>query len=94
MPLSTVELAKARDIVKQVLDELGLEAYLYEVEPDEHELEIKIECALKEGWERVKIPVAKELLLSLPDDSDAYQLLLKDWRSVLTACLVKSEQTE
>lgn len=94
MPLSTMELAKAREIVKQVLDELGLEAYLFEVEPDEHELEIKIECAMKEGWERVKIPVLKELLLSLSEDSDAYQSLLKEWRGVLTACQVKSEQAE
>lgn len=38
MPLSTAELANAREIVSQILDELGLDAYLFGVEPCEDEL--------------------------------------------------------
>ncbi len=87
MPLSTVELANARELVKQILDDLRLDAYLFEVEPGEGELEIKIECAVKEGWETVTIKLEKELLLSGVGDPDARLKLLEQWRDVLSSCL-------
>lgn len=87
MPLSTIELAKAREVIRQLLDELKLDAYLFEVEPDENTLEIKIECAVQGGWETVKIPAEKALLLRAIDDADTYQSLLKQWRGTLSACL-------
>jgi len=87
MQLSTEELANAREIVIQILEELRLDAYLFEVEPREDELEIKVECAVEGGWETVKLMVAKELLLRGIDDPGAHQLLLENWRDVLCACL-------
>jgi hypothetical protein len=87
MTLSTIEFAKARDVIKLLLDELKLDAYLFEVEPDETTLEIKVECAVKGGWETVKIPAEKALLLRAIDDADTYQSLLEQWRGTLAACL-------
>lgn len=88
MPLSTAELANAREIVRQILDELRLDAYLFGVEPCEDELEIKVECAVEGGWKTVKLMVAKELLLRGMDDPGVHKLLLNNWRSVLSACLL------
>ena len=90
MPLSMTELANAREITKPLLDDLWLDAYLYEVEPDGEELEIKIECALDEGWETVKFTAEKALLLHALDDPDAHQTLLAQWRKELSTCLPKS----
>ena len=86
MPLSTAEFANARETVTRILEELRLDAYLFEVEPSEEELEIKIECAVKEGWETVKLPVAKGLLLRSFDDPDAHRKLVDEWRNALSDC--------
>lgn len=87
MPLSTAEFTSAREIVSKILDELGLDAYLFEVEPGEDKLEITVECAVEGGWETVKLIVDKKLLLRGIDDPEAHQLLLENWRNVLSACL-------
>lgn len=87
MPLSTAELANAREIVSKILDELRFDAYLFEVEPGEDKLEITVECAVEGGWETVKLIVDKDHLLRGIDDPGAHQLLLNNWRNVLSACL-------
>lgn len=89
MSVSMVELAQARELATKILDELGLDAYLFEVEPGEKQWELKVECAVEEGWETVSIPVTKELLLRITDDAAAHQLLMADWHKALSACLVK-----
>ena len=45
MEFTTVELAMARDVSKAMLEGLGLDAYLFEVEPKENYWELKVECA-------------------------------------------------
>jgi hypothetical protein len=90
MTLSTIEFAKAREVIKQLLDELKLDAYLFEVEPDENTLEIKVECAVEGGWETVTIPAEKVLLLRAIDDIDTYQSLMEQWRGRLSTCLTST----
>ena len=52
MPLSTVEIAKARDTANKILDELLLDAYVFELEPRDDVWELTIECAcdVDGGW--------------------------------------------
>lgn len=90
MAVSMSELALAREVVGKILDELRLDAYLFEVQPCEGQWEVKIECATEGGWEAVRLGAAKEYLLRGADDAEVHQVLLDDWREALSACVSKS----
>lgn len=89
MPISISELAQAREATAQLLEALGLEAYLFEVEPRDGEWEVKVECVIEEGWGTVILPVEKELLLASHKDAIAHQRLLNEWRIKLAACKLR-----
>ena len=42
MPLSTMELAEARQAVADLLEQAGLDAYLFEVEPRQTQWELRL----------------------------------------------------
>lgn len=88
MPLSIAQLAQARERCAELLEELGLEAYLYEIEPREGLWELRIDCALTRPgtWESTSLPVAAEALLAASEGSAARQQLLSEWRRHLSAC--------
>lgn len=89
MALSTVQFAKVRDTVGQMLDELGLRAYLFEVEPVEDQVKIKVECALDGEWEAVEVSFDSGLVLRAIDDPEAYRSVRERLRTAVTACLPK-----
>ena len=90
MPESIAELAQVRQVVQTLLDELGLDAYLFEVEPMEKKWEIKIECAVEEGWETFRLTTRKDYLLRGVDESVIHEMLIDDWREALSACVLKN----
>ena len=90
MNQSNAELARIREAVSKVLDELELEAYLYAVEPQEGQWQLTVECAIDEGWETVKIRANKDYFQHGADDALLHQLLLDEWREALSACKVKA----
>lgn len=71
MNVSTNELTRARNAAERLLESLGLEAYLYEVEPGENDAwTLILECATGEGWQRLSWAVDRnELLRSLDEDA-------------------------
>lgn len=69
MILSSAELAAAKDAAGAVLDELGLKAYVYEVEPQEREWRIRVDCATAEGWQSLSLSVDKQTLLASRTDA-------------------------
>lgn len=86
MRLSTMELTEASRATHSLLDELGLDAYLFEVEPLEGQWEVRIECAVEDGWQALHFPINKdELVASLHDNATRSQLIA-DWRRRLAAC--------
>ena len=89
MSLSTVEYAKARDTIGKMLDELRLEAYLFEVEPAEDQVKIKVECALDGEWEAVELKFDAGLVLRAIDDPEAYRSVRERLRTAVAACLPK-----
>lgn len=93
MPLGTVDLAKARDAVTELLEELKLDAYLFAVEPRNGRWEVKVECAVENGWETVTFAVAKDSLLASLNDWSIRHRLLDEWRVKLAACKVYTPQT-
>jgi len=86
MPITTAELAQAREAVAGLLEALGLNDYLFEVEPRNGEWEVRVECVIKEGWETVILPVKKEWLLVGRSDPGIQLQLLDEWGVKLAAC--------
>jgi hypothetical protein len=91
MPLSTKEFAQARDIVGRALDQLGLKAYLYELEPADDTMKIRVECALDGEWEVVELGVDVDLLLRGMEDPGAQQSIQEQLRQAVSACLPPEE---
>ena len=86
MSVSTDELARAREIVNTILDELGLDAYLFGVEPRGDSWELRVECTVEEGWETIEFTESKERLSRSVDDPETQKQLLGAWRTTLSAC--------
>ena len=90
MTLSVKEIAQMRETVTALLDELKLEAYLFEIEPKEGQWEINVECAIEEGWEMFRLTADKEYLLRGLDDAVVRDVLLDNWGEALSACRIKT----
>ena len=90
MSISTQELAQARELVGQLLEALGLDAYLFEVEPGESRWDVRVECAVQGGWTTCELQVEKRQLLDGVGDAAVRQALLDDWRRALSDCLRES----
>jgi hypothetical protein len=90
MTVSMNELAQAREVVSRVLEELQLDAYLFEVEPHEGQWEIKVECAVADGWETCRLSAEREYLLRGLDDAVVHGVLVDNWREALAACKGKA----
>jgi len=84
--ISTVELTEAREAASALLEQLGLEAYLFEIEPRDKRWELHIDCAIVQGWQSATLPVDKSLLLASHKESAARERLLSEWRKRLAAC--------
>lgn len=94
MDTSLSQIANMREAVEKLLDELNLEAYLYDIEPGEKQWELTIECAIKDGWETIKLRANKDYFIHGSDDTIIHDLLISEWRETLSACLAKKPQPE
>jgi len=83
MPLSQRELVEARDTVQALLDQLGLAAYLFEVEPRSGHWEVRVECAPNSEWQSSILNVDEDLLTACRIDASARDQLLDEWRKRL-----------
>lgn len=92
MDWSGTDLKRATETAGALLKELGLEAYLFAIEPRDAEWELKLECAVKEGWQMVTLPVDIELLLASRTDDDVRARLLRSWSARITSCLRSSDR--
>lgn len=88
MTLSIIELAKARDMTAGLLDELRLDAYLFELEPRAEQWQLKVDCAVgaEGGWESITLLMPKEMLLLSHTDAAIRRRILAEWRERLAAC--------
>ncbi len=86
MLLAINEIACAREAVTGLLEELGLDAYLFEIEPYDTRWELKVECAIVEGWKTTDLHVPKKILQDSLDDTAIHKRLLEEWRHSLAAC--------
>lgn len=85
--VSTFELAEAREAAAELLETLGLAAYLFEVEPRAGgEWELRVDCAVDGGWQSTTLSVEKAGLLASRTDATRREALLAAWRTRLSAC--------
>jgi hypothetical protein len=87
MVLSIAELAQAKEAVADLLDELGLSAYVFEVGPRgaEGPWELRVERAVNDGWQSLSLPVEPSALLASRTDASARSRLLREWGRQLKA---------
>ena len=91
MNQSIVELAKARDTAMRILEELQLDAFLFELKPHDDVWELTVECAcqINGGWERITLQVPKKMLLYSFDNDTARQRLFEHWEDKLAGCKLR-----
>lgn len=85
MNISTRELIEAKEATSGLLEQLGLEAYLFDVEPREGPWEVHVDCPLHGAWLSVTLPVDVAQLLSTRSNAAVRAQMLEDWRERLTA---------
>lgn len=85
MELSKKELIEARDTVEGLLEQLGLTAYLFEVEPRTDHWQVHVECAPDSSWQSSVLDVDETWLQACRTDADARSKLLDEWRKRLQA---------
>jgi hypothetical protein len=94
MSLSIEELVTIREAVNNILEELELDAYLFEVEPENAHYEVQLECAsaINGGWMSVSLMLPKEKLLAGFKDEEIRNQLFEYWDKKLSACKRKTVQ--
>ena len=83
---SESDLARAKAAVGTLLENLGLAAHLYAVEPREGKWAVIVECATGSGWQRVELRAGPELLAAIHGDAQARADLLAHWQAHLDDC--------
>jgi hypothetical protein len=78
MDLTAKNLTEAKETVGNLLEQLGLTAYLFEVEPRAERWEVRVECALDSGWQSSVFTVEDKALRASRTDRLARDQLLSE----------------
>jgi hypothetical protein len=82
--ITTRNLAQAKEAAAMLLEQLGLSAYLFEVEPREDgDWRVRVDCASDDGWRSLVIPIDAERLLDSASNSMTRAQVLNDWTRTL-----------
>lgn len=79
MSLSSEDLLQAREATQALLEQLGLSAYLFEVEPRKVVWQVRVEHAVGSGWQSLMLDVDKQELLRSRTDENVFKQLLDSW---------------
>jgi hypothetical protein len=79
MRLSSKKLINAKEATRNLLEAMGLDAYLYEVEPRENPWLVRVDCAVEGGWQSISIDVEVEDLIKSRKDKELFGQLLEQW---------------
>jgi hypothetical protein len=83
MALSAGQIIGAREAAFALLEEVGLDNYLFAVDPGEEGWEVKVEHPVQDGWASVTLAVDAELLLASRTDRDTRRRIAQSWRERL-----------
>lgn len=90
MTTTTAQIAMIREYVNGLLDGLGLDAYLFEIEPHDDEWKIKVECAIEQGWTNVSIMLDGDSMQASCDNDQLKQQLIDELSQSLCDCKRKN----
>lgn len=82
MPANSSEMIKAREVVEAILEQLEIDAYLFEIEPLDGVWQLKVECAIDEGWSSFTL----ELTDPIPESDEEVAALLVSCQRALASC--------
>lgn len=83
---TAADMLQTRAVVERVLDELGLTAFLFTLEPKEAGWQLTVECASDGGWQTVTLPVDAAELRAGVHDPAARDRLRAAWTNRLSGC--------
>lgn len=91
MTVNSLDFLKARENARAILEELRLDAYIFEVEPNDVDWLVIVECAcnINGGWERIALKVPKQMLLENYQNYPAKSTLFDYWKKKLINCKLK-----
>lgn len=89
MGFSVDEMAQMRTTVTAILEELQLDTYLFDIEPNPGQWQIKVECETENGWATYQLTAETDYLLHGQDDAVVHAVLLDNWRDTLAVCKTK-----
>ena len=82
--ITTRNLAQAKDAAGSLLEQIGLQTYVFEVEPHETgDWHLRIDCAADDGWRSLVIPINVERLLASSANSLIRTEILHDWTNAI-----------
>jgi hypothetical protein len=87
MTINSNDLIQARMLIGGILDELHIDAYLFEIEPREDHWELKVECAINEGWGSYRVALQEEQLQAGFNGADARRQLQEQCRLCFDECM-------
>lgn len=93
MEITSDQVTQAYDTLVALLEEIGLENYLFDVEPREGQWGVNIECAAEDGWATFQLSASAEYIARGKDDAVLHQFLLEEWSEALTCCKKKKVHT-
>jgi hypothetical protein len=85
MDLTAKNLIEAKETVRNLLEQLGLTAYLFEVEPHADQWQVRVECALDSGWQSSVLNIDDTALRACRTDRFVRDQMLGELRKRLTA---------
>ena len=86
MDITVNDVAMAREIIENLLDELNINAIFFDIEPLDSQWELHIECKANNGWKMINIPIVKKTLLECNSNMSARNKVLNELRSSLMPC--------
>lgn len=95
MTLSTEELVTVRESANAILEELELDAYIFEVEAQDSYYELLVECACEtdSGWASMSFALPKDKMLAGFDDLEVRRQLF-EYRNIKLAACKRKETIE
>lgn len=91
MEISSSDLIKARENASAILQQLNLDAYIYDVEPNKNTwlLTIECACAIDGGWQTVTLQIPRQILIDGFDDEGVQSDLMDFWKKKLSTCKLR-----
>lgn len=83
--ITTRELAQAKDATNVLLEEIGLSAYVFEVEPRSGPWHVRIDYASGGVWQSLTLPVESAELIDVVSNNAARRKLVERWRKALVS---------